>query len=75
MNCFEETCKILNNIKEPQILRFTEIFEGSLEKDCKARKNEADRGLAISPEYRWIDQILEDYLERRDEEERLSRVQ
>ena len=40
-----------------------------LERDCKARKGEAERGSAISPEYREINQIMEDYLERRDEEE------
>ena len=40
-----------------------------LERDCKARKREAKRGSGISPEYREIDQIMEDYLERRDEEE------
>ena len=40
-----------------------------LEIDCKIRKREADSGSGISPEYREIDQILEDYLERKDEEE------
>ena len=40
-----------------------------LERDCKARKIEAERGSGISPEYREIDQIMEDYLDRRDEEE------
>ena len=40
-----------------------------LERDCKARKREAERGSGISPEYREIDQIMEDYLERRDEVE------
>ena len=41
----------------------------TLERDCKARIREAERGSGISPEYREIDQIMEDYLERRDEEE------
>ena len=40
-----------------------------LERDSKARKREAERGSGISPEYREIDKIMEDYLERRDEEE------
>ncbi|KAK2549938.1 hypothetical protein P5673_029543 [Acropora cervicornis] len=40
-----------------------------LERDCKARKRGAERGSGISPEYREIDQIMEDYLERGDEEE------
>ena len=40
-----------------------------LERDSKARKREAERGSGIPPEYREIDQIMEDYLERRDEEE------
>ena len=40
-----------------------------LERDCKARKREADRSAGISQEYREKDQIMEDYLERRGEEE------
>ena len=40
-----------------------------LERDSKARKREAERGSGISPEYREIDQIMEDFLERRDDEE------
>ena len=40
-----------------------------LERDCKARKREVERGSGISPEYRELDQIMEDYLGRRDEEE------
>ena len=40
-----------------------------LEKDCKARNRKAERDLGISSEYREMDWIMEDYLERRDEEE------
>ena len=71
-NCFEEICKILNNIKEPQFCVSQKSLSDRLkilERDCKARKREAERGSGISPEYREIDQIMEDYLERRDEEE------
>ena len=63
-------CKILNNIKDTQFcvspkglrdrLKIVELRE--------ARKREAERGSGISQEYREIDQ-MEDYLERRDEEE------
>ena len=69
-NCLEEICKILNNIKDTQFcvspkglrdrLKIVELRE--------ARKREAERGSGISQEYREIDQ-MEDYLERRDEEE------
>ena len=71
-NCFEEKSKILNNIKEPQFCVSQKSLRDRLkilERDCKARKREAERGSGISPEYREIDQIMEDYLERRDEEE------
>lgn len=71
-NCFDEICKILNNIKEPQFCVSQKSLRDRLkilERDCKARKREAERGSGISPEYREIDQIMEDYLERRDEEE------
>ena len=71
-NCCEEICKILNNIKEPQFCVSQKSLRDQLkilERDCKARKGEAERGSGISPEYREINQIMEDYLERRDEEE------
>ncbi|KAK2553292.1 hypothetical protein P5673_025499 [Acropora cervicornis] len=45
-----------------------------LERDYKARKRETEHGSGISPEYREIDQIMEDYLERRDEEETRKRL-
>ena len=57
-NCFEEICKILNNIKQPQFcvsLKSLRDCLKILEKDCKARKREADQGSGISPEYREID--------------------
>ena len=44
-------------------MRFAKRFKGPRE------NREAERGSGISPEYREIDQIMEDYLERRDEEE------
>ncbi|PFX26289.1 hypothetical protein AWC38_SpisGene9077 [Stylophora pistillata] len=71
-NCLEEICKILNNIKDTQFCASPKGLRDCLkflERDCKARKREADRGSGISQEYREIDQIMEDYLERRDEEE------
>ena len=37
--------------------------------DYKARKRETERSSGISPEYRDIDQIMEDCFERRHEEE------
>ena len=40
-----------------------------LERHCKARKREAERGSGISLEYQERNQIIEDYLERRNEEE------
>ena len=60
-NCFEEICKILNNIKEPQICVSKKSLKDRLkilERDCKARKRERDRGSGISPEYRETDQIM-----------------
>ena len=66
-NCLDEICKILNNIKEP---KFCVSQKGLRERDSKARKREAERGSGISPEYREIDQIMEDYMERREEEEK-----
>ena len=33
-------------------------------------EREAEGGSGISPEYREIDQIMEDYMERREEEEK-----
>ena len=71
-NCFEEICKILNNIKEPQFCVSQKSLRDHLkilERDCKVRKREAERGSGISPEYRGKDQIMKDYLERRDKEE------
>ena len=69
-NCFEEIYKTLNNIKELQFGVRLKI----LERDYKARKRETEHGSGISPEYREIDQIMEDYLERRDEEETRKRL-
>ena len=71
-NCLEEICKILNSIKEPQFSVSQKSLRDRLkilERDSKARKREAERGSGISPEYREIDQIMEDFLERRDDEE------
>ena len=71
-NCLGEICKILNNIKDTQFCVSPKGLRDRLkilERDCKARKREAERGSGISQEYREIDQIMEDYLERRDEEE------
>ena len=71
-NCLEEICKILNNIKEPKFFVSPKSLRDRLkilERDAKARKREAERGSGISPEFREIDQAMEDYLERRDEEE------
>ena len=71
-NCFEDIFKILNNIKEPQFCVSQKSLGDRLkilEIDCKVRKREADSRSGISPKYREIDQILEDYLERKDEEE------
>ena len=71
-NCLEEICKILNNIKDTQFCVSPKGLRDRLkilERDCKARKREAERGSGISQEYREIDQIMEDYLERRDEKE------
>ena len=71
-NSLEEICKILNSIKDPQFCVSPKGLRDRLkilERDCKARKREAERGLGISEEYREINQIMEDYLERRDEEE------
>lgn len=71
-NCLEEICKILNNIKDTQFCVSPKGLRDRLkilERDCRARKREAERGSGISQEYREIDQIMEDYLERRDEEE------
>ena len=67
-NCFEEIRKILNNIKEPQFCVSYKSLRDRLkilERDCKVREREAERGSGISPEYRGKDQIMEDYLERR----------
>ena len=72
-NCLDEICKILNNIKEPQFCVSQKGLRDRLkilERDSKARKREAERGSGISPEYREIDQIMEDYMERREEEEK-----
>ena len=66
-NCLEEICKILNSIKGPQKSLRDRLK--ILERDSKARKREAEKGSGISPEYREIDQIMEDFLERRDDEE------
>ena len=41
-----------------------------LERGSKARKREAERGSEISQEYREIDEIMGDYMERREEEEK-----
>ena len=71
-NCLEEICKILSSIKEPQFSVSQKSLRNRLkilERDSKARKREAERGSGISPEYREIDQIMEDFLERRDDEE------
>ena len=71
-NSFEDICKILNNIKEPQFCISQKSLRDPLkimERDCKAREREAERCSRISLEYREIDQIMQDYLERRDEEE------
>ena len=71
-NCLEEICKILNNIKEPKFFVSPKSLRDRLkilERDAKTRKREAERGSGISPEFREIDQAMEDYLERRDEEE------
>ena len=53
-------------------MRFAKGFEGPLENpgDSKARKRDAETGSGICPEYREIDQIMEDYMERREEEEK-----
>ena len=71
-NCLEEMCKILNSIKEPQFNVSQKSLRDRLkilERDSKARKREAERGSGICPEYREIDQIMEDFLDRRDDEE------
>ena len=70
---FRRNIKILNNIKEPQFFVSQKGLRDRLkilERDSKARKREAERGSGISPEYREIDQIMEDYMERREEEEK-----
>ena len=72
-NGLDEICKILNNIKEPQFcIPSLRNRLKILEKDSKARKREAERGSGISPEYREIDQIMEDYMERIEEEEKTN---
>ena len=46
------------NINEPQFCISQKSLRGRLkilERDCKARKGEADQGSGISPEYREID--------------------
>ena len=56
-DCFEEICKILNNIKEPQFCVSQKSLRDRLkilERDCKVRKREADQGSGISLEYREI---------------------
>ena len=71
-NCFEEICKILNNIKEPQFCVSQKSLRDLLkilERDCKARKGEAERGSGISPEYREIDQIMAEYQDKVSGEE------
>ena len=74
-NCCEEICKILNSTKEPQFCVSQKSLRDQLkilERDCKARKGEAERGSAISPEYREIRSwktIL-----REETKKRLSRV-
>lgn len=53
-------------------MRFAKEFEGPLENPGKGFQGQKERGregLRNSPEYREIDKIMEDYLERRDEEE------
>ena len=72
-NCLDEICKILNNIKEPQFCVSQKGLRDRLkilERDSKARKRDSERGSGISPEYREIDQIMEGYMERREEEEK-----
>ena len=59
--------KILNNIKEPQFCVSQKSLRDLLkilERDCKARKGEAERGSGISQEYREIDQIMEEYQDK-----------
>ena len=43
-----------------------------LERDCKARKREAEHGSGLSPEYREIDEIMKDW--REETRKRLSRL-
>ena len=72
-NCLDEIYKTLNNIKEPQFCVSQKGLRDLLkilERDSKARKREAERGSEISQEYREIDQIMGDYMERREEEEK-----
>ena len=40
-----------------------------LERDSKARKREAERGSGISPKYHEIAEIMDDHLQRSEEEE------
>ena len=71
-NCLEEIAKILKNIKDPHFCVSVKSLRDHLklmERDCSARRREAERGSGISPNYRKIDRIMEDYLEKRDEEE------
>ena len=62
-NRLEEICKILNNIKDTQFCISPKGLRDCLkivERDCKARKREPERGSGISQEYREIDQIMEE---------------
>ncbi|PFX13114.1 trichohyalin-like [Stylophora pistillata] len=71
-NCSEEICKILNNNRDTQFCVSPKGLRDSLkilERDWQGRKRETDKGSGISKQYRELDQIMEDYLERRDEEE------
>ena len=72
MNVLDEICEILNNIKEAQFCVSQKSLRDHLnilEIDSDATKREAERGSGTPSEYREIDEVMEDYLERREEEE------
>lgn len=71
-NCLDKIVENLNGIEEP-------VFNVSqksvrdrikiLERDFRTKKREEERASGIAPVHREIDDIMEDYLENRDEEE------
>lgn len=71
-NCLDLIVEILNKLKEPKFNVSQKAIRDRikiLESDFKAKKRGEERASGISPDRTEIEDIMEDFLERREEEE------